>query len=91
MKLKENYVLRQVLGSWVVLPLGAATVDFNGMLLLNDSGALLWKRLEEGADREDLADVLTAEYDVSRQQALADVDEFYDILVRAGCAEDLRS
>ena len=91
MKLKENYVLRQVLGSWVVLPLGAATGDFNGMLSLNDSGALLWKRLEQGADREDLADVLTAEYDVSRQQALADVDEFYDILVRAGCAEDLRS
>lgn len=91
MKLKENYVLRQVLGSWVVLPIGAATVDFNGMLSLNDSGALLWKRLEQGADREDLADVLTAEYDVSRQQALADVDEFYDILVRAGCAEDLRS
>ena len=91
MKLKENYVLRQVLGSWVVLPIGAATVDFNGMLSLNESGALLWKRLEQGADREDLADVLTAEYDVSRQQALADVDEFYDILVRAGCAEDLRS
>ena len=91
MKLKENYVLRQVLGSWVVLPLGAATVDFNGLLSLNGSGALLWKRLEQGADREDLADVLTAEYDVSRQQALADVDEFYDILVRAGCAEDLRS
>ena len=91
MKLKENYVLRHVLGSWVVLPLGAATVDFNGMLSLNDSGALLWKRLEQGASREDLADVLTAEYDVSRQQALADVDEFYDILVRAGCAEDLRS
>lgn len=91
MKLKENYVLRQVLGSWVVLPIGAATVDFNGMLSLNGSGALLWKRLEQGADREDLADVLTAEYDVSRQQALADVDEFYDILVRAGCAEDLRS
>ena len=61
------------------------------MLSLNDSGALLWKRLEQGASREDLADVLTAEYDVSRQQALADVDEFYDILVRAGCAEDLRS
>ena len=91
MKLKENYVLRQVLGSWVVLPLGAATVDFNGMLSLNDSGALLWKRLELGANREDLADVLTAEYDVSRQQALADVDEFYDILVRAGLAEVLRS
>lgn len=87
MKLKENFVLRQIVGSWVVLPLGAATVDFNGMLTLNESGALLWKKLEQGASREDLADALTAEYDVSRTQALEDVDDFYAILVRAGCAE----
>ena len=89
MKLKENFVLRRVLTNWVVLPLGAATVDFNGMLNLNDSGAMLWQKLEEGAGREELADALTAQYDVSRSQALADVDEFYAILVSAGCAEAL--
>ena len=87
MKLKENFVLRRILTNWVVLPLGAATVDFNGMLNLNDSGAMLWQRLEEGVGREELADALTAQYDVSRSQALADVDEFYAILVSAGCAE----
>lgn len=87
MKLKENFVLRRVLNNWVVLPLGAATVDFNGILNLNGSGALLWQRLEQGADREELADALTAQYDVSRARALADVDEFYAVLVNAGCAE----
>lgn len=87
MKLKEDFVLRRILNSWVVLPLGAATVDFNGILNLNDSGALLWQRLEQGADREELADALTAQYDVSRSQALTDVDEFYATLVSAGCAE----
>ena len=89
MKLKENFVLRQVLNSWVVLPLGAATVDFNGILNLNNSGALLWQLREQGADREGLADALTERYDVSRIQALADVDEFYATLVSAGCAEAL--
>ena len=89
MKLKENFVLRQVLNSWVVLPMGAATVDFNGILNLNNSGALLWQLLEQGADREGLADALTERYDVSRIQALADVDEFYATLVSAGCAEAL--
>lgn len=87
MKLKENFVLRRVLNNWVVLPLGAATVDFNGILNLNDSGALLWQRLEQGAGREELADALTSQYEVSRAQALADVDEFYAVLVNAGCAE----
>ena len=90
MKLKDGFVLRTVAGETVVIPSGD-DMDLNVMITLNETGATLWKRLEQGADREDLADVLTAEYDVSRQQALADVDEFYAILVRAGCAEDLRS
>ena len=51
MKLKENFVLRQVAGSYAVLAVGAASVDFNGMLTLNESGALLWRALEQGADR----------------------------------------
>lgn len=88
MKLKENFVLRQVVNTWVVLPLGQATLDFNGMLTLNESGVLLWKALEQRGDREALADVLTREYRVSREIALADVDDFLSKLAEAGCVEE---
>lgn len=87
MRLKENFVLRQVADSWVVFPHGAATINFNGMLSLNEAGAMLWKKLEQGADRDALADALTAEYDVTRKEALADVDAFLDKLVQVGCVE----
>lgn len=86
MKIKDDFVLRQVAGTWVVLPLGQATVDFNGMLTLNDSGAMLWKVLEQGGDHEALVNALTSEYEVTREQATADVDEFLDKLFKAGCA-----
>ena len=46
MGLKEDFVLRQVADTWVVLPLGESSVDFNGMLTLNNSGAMLWRVLE---------------------------------------------
>ena len=52
MKLNENFVLRQVADTWVVLPLGDATVDFHGMLTLNETGALLWEALEESRSYE---------------------------------------
>lgn len=87
MKLKENFVLRQVANTWVVLPLGAATLDFNGMLTLNESGVLLWKALEQGGDRDALVDALTGEYEVSRDVALTDVDAFLGKLAEAGCIE----
>ena len=85
MKIKEGYVLRQVADNWVVLPVGQNSVDFNGMLSLNESGVLLWKALEQGGDRETLADALLSEYEVDREQALSDVDEFIAALQRVGC------
>ena len=87
MKIKENLAIREVAGTWVVLPLSDKVLDFNGMLTLNNSGLLLWRKLEEGSDREAMANALTDEYDVSFEQALADVDKFIEKLESAGCLE----
>ncbi len=89
MKLKENFVLRNIADTWVVLALGSATINFNGMLTLNESGAMLWKVLEQGGNRDSMAEALTAEYRITKEQALTDVDAFYKKLVSAGCAEEL--
>lgn len=88
MKLKKDFVLRQVAGSWVVLPLGQESVSFNGMLTLNETGALLWKTLEMGADVQELVKALTAEYEVSAQQAESDVQAFVSKLADAGCLDN---
>ncbi len=87
MKIKENFALRQVAGTWVVLPLADATVDFTGMLTLNETGLMLWNLLKEETTREALATALTEEYDVTYEQALVDVDAFIVKLNKAGCVE----
>lgn len=87
MKLKNDFVLRQVAGAWVVLPLGAETLNFSGMLQLNDSGVLLWKTLEAGGDKKALVDALLEEYNVTAERAAADVDLFLKKLVDAGCMQ----
>ncbi len=87
MKLKENFLLRQVAGSWVVMPIGQEMLDFNGMLTLNETGAFLWQKLEEGADLEGLVAALTGEYNVSPEEARADAKEYCDSLIQAGCLE----
>ena len=87
MKLKKDFVLRRVANASMVLPLGQATVSFNGMLKLNESGALLWNALKNGADLDELVSALTAEYAVDKAQARADAQEFLDKLAAAGCLE----
>ena len=88
MKIKNEYVLREVAGTWVVLPLATETVNFSGMLTLNESGAMLWKVLEQGCRKESLVDALLAEYEVSKEQAQNDVEEFLAKLTKAGCIEE---
>lgn len=87
MKIKDGFVLRQVADTWVVMPLGQQSLDFDGMLTLNDTGALLWQTLEKGGDRDAMADALTAEYEVTRDAALRDVDVFLGKLQETGCVE----
>lgn len=85
MKINSNFVLRSIAGNWVALPIGEAVVDFRGMLTLNESGLILWRKLEGGASREELIDTLLSEYDVSRDIAAGDVDAFIKRLTEAGC------
>ena len=87
MKLKENLFLHQVADTWTVLPTGKDVINFDGILTLNDAGVLLWKKLEEEVEMQELVDALRAEYDVSEEQALADIEEFIEKLSQAGCLQ----
>ena len=85
MKIKGGFSLRKIAGMWVVLPLGARTLDFTGVLTLNETGRMLWELLAEGSNRPELAEALVSEYDIPIEQAQADVNEFLESLVSAGC------
>lgn len=78
LKIKEGFLLRNVAGNDVVVPVGQATIDFNGMMSLNETGAFLFGKLIEGITRDDLIKALTDEYEVSVEKATEDVDVFID-------------
>ena len=87
MKVKDGFVLRAIAGSNIVVPVGAATAQFNGMITLNDSGAFLWRELEKGADVDSLTEALIREYDVDEATARACAADFIAKLKEAGCLE----
>ena len=76
MKLKKGFVLREVCGENVIMGEGLETVNFNKLINLNETAALLWKKATELGDftAEQLADALTETYEVSREQALSDAE-----------------
>lgn len=76
MKIKEGFLLREIAGNHVVVPIGEATLDFNGMMSLNETGAFLFEKLIKGASEEQLVEDLISTYDVERELAKKDVEDF---------------
>lgn len=87
MKVKEDFLLREVAGCYVVVPVGAATVDFNGMLNLNETGAFLWEKLQNDITREELISALLEVYDITEDIAAKDIDAYIAKLEEAGLIE----
>lgn len=81
MKINPGFVLKDIAGSFVVVPVGDNLVDFSAMITLNETGAFLWKLLADDVSVHELADAMCKEYDISKEEALADVKEFTDTLI----------
>lgn len=71
----------------MAVPIGKQTSEIHGMIALSESGKLLWKALEKGAEIEELADILTSEYEVGRDVALNDAQLFVDSLKSQGALQ----
>ena len=87
MKIKEGFILRNVAGSNVVVPVGQATVDFNGMMSLKDTGAFLFDKLTKGTTEEQLIRDLMDEYSIDKELATKDVKDFIEKVESEGLFE----
>lgn len=87
MKIKQGFVMRDVAGQAVAIATGEASKSFHGMVKLNDTGAVIWNGIEKGLDEAEIAEQLTAGYDVEADQALKDVESFIARMRDAGLVE----
>ena len=79
MKVKEGFLLRQVAGQTVVLPV-SDELDLNMMITLNGTGAFLWEQLQTEKDENALVAALLGEYDVDEATARKSVLTFVEKL-----------
>lgn len=76
LKINKNYVLREVAGEAMAVPTGNAVKNHNGIFLLTETGAFLWKLIENGTPENELVNKLTEEFDVPPETAQKDLDSF---------------
>jgi len=88
MKIKEGYLLREVAGSSIIVAIGDEAVNFDGIRTLNETGAFLWKQIEQGADEDKIVNALMEEYEVDEETAKNDVSEFVNLLINNGLIDN---
>lgn len=82
MKIDDTFVLRQIAGDYVILPTGKTTLNFNGMITVNEQGAFLWKLLQRETTTDALVAAILEEYETDEATARADVEDFLEVLRR---------
>ena len=88
MKIKSGFMLRSIAGRNIVVPVGNRSLDFNGMITLNESATFLWEQLEKGAEEQELVRAVLERYeDVDEDLAKKSVSDFLDKLREVDCLE----
>ena len=89
MKIKKGFVLREVCGENVIVGEGLGAINFGKLLALNETAAWLWKQAVALGDFtvETLAEKLCEEYEVTEEQAKADVAQITTEWQKTGVIE----
>lgn len=74
MRIKKDFTVQKVGGSYIAVAVGETSKTFHGMVRLNETGAFLWQKMSEAdVTEEELITALLDEYDVDRETTARDV------------------
>ena len=88
MKLRGEFVVRQVMNDIVAIPTGQIALEFNGMILLNDVSKVIWDCLEQGTNVAQMVTAVTDAFEVSAEEAKTDILDFVDKLRKMQLLEE---
>lgn len=84
MKVKDQLVLREIAGQYVIVPVIERVKDVQSMVYISSSAAYLWQYMEgKEFTLDELVDLILAKYkNVTREKAQEDIIAFLQILAR---------
>ncbi len=84
---KEGFELKEIAGELLLLPRGASTVDYNYVMVFNETGALIYRALQNPSDVDSLAALLVEKYGISAEEAKADIEAYVAKMLDAEIVE----
>lgn len=87
LKINKDVVYREILGEHILIPVGAALTDKTGLFNMSELGAFIWKLINESKNEVEILSAILEEYDVEKEVAKTDLEEFLQKLKEFGIIE----
>ena len=84
MKIKKTVIKRKVAGDTILIPVGSAVLDSNGLFVLNEVAEFIWDILPEAETEAEICSRVLEEFEASPEQVKVDVSEFLSALQKLG-------
>lgn len=84
MDLKKRYQIRKAAGLYWLVDMEQSGINRQEQIVLNESGAYIWKQYERLGSEVAVAEELSGEFDIPVEEALADVEQFLQQLKDQG-------
>ena len=88
MKAKSGFVLRKVVGEYILMPVGDNIQHFNGTVLLNEVSAFVWEKLQTPVSTEELLETIIDEFEVDKGTASRDLEKLLGTFSDFGIIEE---
>jgi hypothetical protein len=88
MKLRGEFVLRQIADDILAIPVGAMALELSGMVILNPVSKVIWQCLERETDLQTICKAVTDRFEVTPEEARQDAEAFLCQLRGAGLLQE---
>lgn len=76
MIIKKELIKREIAGDTILVPVGKAVLESNGLFMLNELGSFIWDMLPNVNTEEEICNAVLERYDVTVECVRKDVAEF---------------
>lgn len=84
MKIAKEFILRDIAGECVLVPTGATTQEFNGLITLSDTAKFIWENIEKVDSLDEMINAILEEYEIDKETAAKDAVGFISQLLQTG-------
>ncbi len=87
-KRKKDFILHNVAGEYLLVPIGSQVMNLNGLITLNSTAAFVWEMLAEDCSENEIAGAVSEKFNINIASAGRDVNAFLDEIRDMGLLEN---